>query len=80
MVRLLEGEEMSYLRREFGISRKTGYKFYDRYKECGLESLTDRSRRPFLYGNQLPFQVETAIVQFSGRSASHCKAVTHVLY
>lgn len=61
--RLLEGEEMSYLCREFGISRKTGYKILDRYKECGLEALTDRSRRPFRYGNSLPFQVETAIVQ-----------------
>ena len=61
--RLLEGEEMSYLCREFGISRKTGYKIYEGYKDCGLEALTDRSRRPFRYGNQLPFQVETAIVQ-----------------
>ena len=61
--RLLEGEEMSGLCREFGISRKTGYKILDRYKTCGLEALTDRSRRPFRYGNQLPFQVETAIVQ-----------------
>lgn len=63
VARLLEGEEMSFLCREFGISRKTGYKIFDRYKECGLEALTDRSRRPFRYGNQLPFQVETAIVQ-----------------
>lgn len=63
VLRLLEGEEMSHVCREFGISRKTGYKIFDRYKECGLEALTDRSRRPFRYGNQLPFQVETAIVQ-----------------
>jgi transposase InsO family protein len=63
IARLLEGEEMSYLCREFGISRKTGYKIYDRYKESGLEALVDRSRRPFRYGNQLPFQVEAAIVQ-----------------
>jgi transposase InsO family protein len=62
IVRLLEGEEMSYLCREFGISRKTGYKIYDRYRECGLEAMTDRTRRPFRYGNQLPFQVETAIL------------------
>lgn len=63
VARLLEGEEMSFLCREFGISRKTGYKILDRYKACGLEALTDRSRRPFRYGNQLPFQVETAIVR-----------------
>jgi transposase InsO family protein len=61
--RLLEGEEMSFLCREFGISRKTGYKIFERYKECGLEALTDRSRRPFRYGNQLPMQVEAAILQ-----------------
>lgn len=62
VARLLEGEEMSFVCREFGISRKTGYKIFDRYKECGLEALTDRSRRPFRYANQLPMQVETAIV------------------
>jgi len=61
--RLLEGEEMSFLCREFGISRTTGYKIYDRYKESGLSALTDRSRRPIRYANQLPVQVETLIVQ-----------------
>ena len=60
--RLLEGEEMSYLCREFGISRKTGYKIYNRYKESGLSALTDRSSRPVRYANRLPLQVETAIV------------------
>ena len=43
---------------EFGISRKTGYKIFDRYKEHGLEALSDRSRRPVRYANQLPSQVE----------------------
>ena len=28
--RLLQGEKMAVLCREFGISRKTGYKFWDR--------------------------------------------------
>ena len=49
---LLEGEPMTDLRREFGISRKTGYKIFDRYKEHGLEALTDRSRRPVRYANR----------------------------
>jgi hypothetical protein len=62
VARLLEGEKMVALCREFAISRKTGYKIFDRYKESGLEALTDRSRRPWRYGNQLPPQVETAIV------------------
>jgi hypothetical protein len=48
--------------REFGISRKIGYKIFDRYQECGVEGLTDRSRRPYRYANQLPFQVENYIL------------------
>ena len=48
--------------REFGISRKTGYKIFDRYRECGVEGLTARSRRPYRYANQLPFQVENFIL------------------
>lgn len=63
VARLLDGEGMSSLCREFGISRKTGYKIYDRYREHGLEAFTDRSRRPVRYANQLPPQVEGLIVQ-----------------
>lgn len=62
IARLLEGEQMSGLCEEFGISRKTGYKIYNRYKECGLEALVDRSRRPVRFGNQLPMQVEKSII------------------
>jgi len=60
--RLLDGESMTDVCREFGISRKTGYKVFDRYKEHGLEALSDRSRRPVRYANQLPAQVEALIV------------------
>ena len=63
VARLLDGERMSDVCREFGISRKTGYKVYNRYKEHGLEALTDRSRRPVRYANQLPHQVEQMIVR-----------------
>lgn len=62
VIRLKDGESMASLCREFGISRKTGYKIYERYEECGLEGLTDRARRPHRYANQLPEQVEAAIV------------------
>src|SRR6476660_10406268 len=60
VARVLEGEEMTAMCREFGISRKTGYKIFGRYKEHGLEALTDRSRRPVRYANQLPPQIESA--------------------
>ena len=63
VARLLDGEAMTDVCREFGISRKTGYKIFDRYKEHGLEALSDRSRRPVRYANQLPQQVETLIVR-----------------
>src|SRR6185437_7315478 len=63
VARLLDGEKMSLLCQEFGISRKTGYKIYDRYKNSGLEGLTDRSRKPYSYANQLPFQIEKALLQ-----------------
>jgi len=44
--------------RGFGISRKTGYKIFNRYRQSGLEALGDRSRRPVRYANQLPPQIE----------------------
>jgi len=62
VARLLEGEKMAGLCREFGISRKTGYKIFTRYKKQGLEGLSDRSRRPYRHANQLPYQVERAIL------------------
>jgi transposase InsO family protein len=63
VARLLDGETMTEVCREFGISRKTGYKIFGRYREHGLEALTDRSRRPVRYANQLPQQLETLIVR-----------------
>jgi len=63
VARRLDGEKMAVLCREFGISRKTGYKIFNRYKDCGIEGLTDRSRRPYRHANQLPFQIEKLIIQ-----------------
>jgi putative transposase len=60
--RYLEGETMAELCREFGIARKTGYKIIERYEESGVVGLTDRTRRPVRFGNQLPMQVEKALL------------------
>ena len=49
IARLLDGEAMAPLCREFDISRKTGYKIFNRYKDIGLDGLTDRTRRPMRY-------------------------------
>jgi putative transposase len=62
VARLLDGEKMAPLCAEFGISRKTGYKIYERYKDCGVDGLTDRSRRPYRHANRLPMPVEKLIV------------------
>lgn len=63
VARLLEGESMSEVCRSFGISRKTGYKVFNRYKQEGPQALCDRSRRPVRYANQLPDQIERMIVR-----------------
>ena len=63
VARRLDGESMIDLCREFGISRKTGYKIFNGYKKRGLEALCDRSRRPVRYANQLPEAIERMIVE-----------------
>ena len=63
VARLLGGERMTALCVEFGISRKTSYKVFDRYKDYGVHGLTARSRRPYRHANQLPLVLETQIVR-----------------
>ena len=41
VARLLDGEKMAVVCREFGISRKTGYKIFNRYRDVGLRGLED---------------------------------------
>jgi transposase InsO family protein len=70
VARLLEGENMSRVCREFGISRPTGYKIFNRYKDIGYQGLLDRSRRPYRHANQIPFQLESAIVRLRSEHPS----------
>ena len=44
VARRLDGEKMAGLSREFGISRKTDYKIFNRYRDAGLDGLTDRCK------------------------------------
>jgi len=48
--------------REFGISRKTGYKIFSRYKDAGIKGLEDKARSPYRHPNKTPFQIEKAIL------------------
>jgi transposase InsO family protein len=70
IARLLDGEKMAVVCREFGISRKTGYKIFNRYKDEGLRGLEDRARSPYRHPNKLPFQVETAILRIKREHTS----------
>jgi putative transposase len=63
VARLLEGEKMAPLCAEFGTSRKTGYKIFDRYKDCGVQAFSDRSHRAHRQANRLPPPVEAVIVR-----------------
>jgi len=64
IARLQEGEwSMTELCTQFGISRKTAYKWLDRYEAQGLDGLKDRSRAPHHHPNALGQGVEALIVK-----------------
>lgn len=63
IARRLDGERMSDLCAEFGISRKTGHKIWKRYQDVGVQALENRTRRPYRYANQIPPLLEKYIVK-----------------
>jgi putative transposase len=63
VVRLRAGERMSDLCREFGISRKTGYKIASRFERLGTQGLHDLSRRPKRLARQLPVGIQNTILE-----------------
>lgn len=62
ILRLESGERMIDLCREFRVSRKTGYKFLDRYKRFGAKGLFDESRAPIVVRNKTPDSLVSLIV------------------
>lgn len=68
--RLLSGEKMAPLCKEFGISRVTGHKIWNRYQEFGSKGIYDRNRAPHKHPNQLPFEVEQLIVRLKKEKSS----------
>jgi putative transposase len=54
---------MTELCREFGISRKTGYKWEQRFLDGGVPNLIDRSSRPAELANATPVEVVERIVK-----------------
>jgi transposase len=62
VIRLEGGERMSDLCREFGISRKTGYKIWNRYNKSELDGLFDESKRPITNPHQTSGSIERIII------------------
>lgn len=47
----------------YGISRKTGYKWIERFDQAGLEGLNERSRRPASCHLQTPYRLQQSIIE-----------------
>ena len=62
MSRLRRGERMTELCREFGISRKTGNKFKERFERLGQVGLEDQSRAPHVIPHKTPAEMMAVIV------------------
>src|SRR5712691_11384297 len=65
-VMAIEGQEEAFAAvcRRFGVSRKTGYKWLGRYREAGVQGLTDWSRAPLNHPQAVAQEI-----------AEHCLAV-----
>ncbi|EMN48046.1 DNA-binding helix-turn-helix protein [Leptospira interrogans str. L1207] len=53
----------SDLCKEFGINRKTGYKYLERYESEGIDGLKDRSKNPKKHPNETPENVVILIIR-----------------
>jgi transposase InsO family protein len=62
MNRVMCGERVSHLCREYGISRKTGDKFKQRYKRLGEIGLLDQSRAPKIVPHRTPPELVELII------------------
>ena len=54
---------MTELARLYGISRKTGYKWVERFEEKGLEGLKDQSRAPKNSPHRTPEEIVEGLLQ-----------------
>ena len=73
------GEEcLTSLCEEFGVSRKTGYKWIDRFKKDGIGGLENLSQRPHAFRDETPREVVCEIIRiknwkpfWGGRKIGH---------
>jgi transposase InsO family protein len=59
-----DGWAVTDLCEAFGVSRKTGYKWLERYEQVGLEGFREGSRAPHRHPNAVAAEIEAAIIQF----------------
>lgn len=57
------GSNISDLCRRYEISRKTGYKWLERYKEKGNKGLLDHSKRPYSFPNKTCTEIEEYVIR-----------------
>lgn len=70
VARLIDGEKMTDLCHEFGISRKTGYKLIERFNHEGAAAFQELSRRPHRSPNRTPATVVNLIVDLRKKHPS----------
>jgi putative transposase len=63
VIRVQRGERVSDLCREFDISRKTAYKFLQRYQRLGPVGMHDQSRAPLQQGRRTSAEIEQLIIE-----------------
>jgi transposase InsO family protein len=75
-----DGANVSQLCERFGISRKTGYKWLDRYMANGIDALEDQTRRPHHSPRKSTTPIEEAVVEVRQRHpAWGGRKIAHVL-
>jgi len=62
-LRSLKAGDFSALCREYGISRKTGYKWRDRFLAHGAEGLVEKSRRPLSSPGKISAEVACELIR-----------------
>ena len=60
---------MAELCRFYGVTRKTGYKWVERYERWGMEGLRDGSRAPHDHPNEISEEIEEEVLALRGKHA-----------
>jgi len=59
----VSGLRFNGLCKKFNISRKTGYKWLNRYRENGLDGLQEKTRRPSNSPRKCPGEIEDYVIR-----------------